>query len=132
MCGSGCHWGGRRGRGDPPLPRSSILLAILAFPIALTVGAGAAQEASPGPSPSPAATPTPAIIADYVAAPNAHDPERVAALYADAAVVEQAVRGGDVFRGRAEIAGWVAANLGGGPDLTVTTTSVILDGDRIA
>ena len=74
----------------------------------------------------------PPILADYVAALNAHEPGRVAALYAEDAVVEQAVRGCHVLRGREEIAGWVAANLQGVPDLTVTTESAIVEGDRIA
>ena len=108
----------------------SLPVADLAVTVTLASGGWrtAAEEAGPAASPvAPAA-----LVADYVAALNAHDPDRVAALYAEDAVVEQAVQGGNVFRGRAEIAGWVAANLGGVPDLTVTTESVIAEGDRVA
>ena len=74
----------------------------------------------------------PALVVDYVAALNAHDPDRVAALYTDDAVVEQAVRDGNVFRGRVEIASWISANLGGVPDLTVVTEAVIAEGEQTA
>ena len=110
--------------------RFSVLSAVLATAAALAAGTivGAAQEASPVASPAA----VPPILADYVTGLNAHEPERVAALYAEDAVVEQAVRGGNVFRGRTAIAGWIAANLRGVPDLTVTTESAIVEGDRIA
>jgi len=103
-------------------------VAILAAALASADRWALAQEADPAASP----VAEPAIVADYAAALNAHEPAEVASLYAEDAVVEQAVRGGNVFRGRAEIAGWVAANLQGVPDLTVTTESTIAEGDRIA
>ena len=74
----------------------------------------------------------PVLIEDYLAALNAHEPERVAALYAEDAVVEQAIQNGNTFVGRDEIRGWVAANVQGIPDLAVTTESVISEGQRVA
>ncbi len=55
----------------------------------------------------------------------------VAALSAEDAVVEQAVGGGNTFRGRAAIADWIAANLAAIPDLSIETHGVVLDGDRL-
>lgn len=112
------------------MSRYSPLIVVLMALTLLIAGADrlVAQEASPAPSQAD----VPAIVAEYVAALNAHDADRVAALYTDDAVVEQVVRDGNVFRGPAEITGWIAANLQGIPDLTVTTQSVITEGDRIA
>ncbi|MBW3632839.1 MAG: ester cyclase [Chloroflexi bacterium] len=87
-----------------------------------------AQEATPAIDSSAG----PALIEDYLAALNAHEPERVAALYAEDAVVEQAIERGNTFVGRDEIRGWVAANVQGIPDLDVTTESIISEGQRIA
>jgi steroid delta-isomerase-like uncharacterized protein len=103
----------------------------IAFVAAALVAGGVRAVAQDG---DPAATPAaePAIVVAYAEALNAHEPERVAALYAEDATVEQAVRDGNLFRGRAEIAAWVADNLRGVPDLTVTTESAIVEGDRIA
>ncbi len=112
------------------MPRFPLLVAVVAGAAALAAGAGraATQEASPAASPAAAQD----LVAGYAAALNAHDPDRVAALYAEDAVVAQAVRDGNVFEGRQEIRGWVAANLAGIPDLTVTTESVVAEGDRVA
>jgi steroid delta-isomerase-like uncharacterized protein len=87
-----------------------------------------AQEATPETGHSPA----PALIEDYVTALNAHEPDRVAALYAEDAVVEQAIQSGGTFVGRDEIRGWVADNMQGIPDLVVTTESTISEGEHIA
>ncbi len=46
-------------------------------------------------------------------------------------MVEQAVGGGNTFRGRAAIADWIAANLAAIPDLSIETHGVVLDGDRL-
>ncbi len=108
--------------------RFSVVVALFLVGAGLAFGGGRARSQES----SPAAADPPPIVAAYVEALNAHDPDRVAALYAEDAVVEQAVHDGDVFRGRAEIAGWVADNLGGVPDLTVTTDAVIAEGGRIA
>ncbi len=118
------------GREGMCMPRFSLLVAVLAATVTLALGTCRvmAQDASPVASPVAVA----ALIADFVAALNAHDPNRVAALYTDDAVAEQMVRGGGVFRSREEIAGLIAANLEGVPDLTVTTESAIVEGDRIA
>jgi steroid delta-isomerase-like uncharacterized protein len=112
------------------MPRISIVIATLLVAAALLGGAGRAVAQEPGPAASPEAVPT--IVAAYVEALNAHDPDRVAALYAEDAVVEQAVSGGHVFHGRAEIGAWVGDNLAGVPDLVVSTDAVIAAGDRIA
>jgi steroid delta-isomerase-like uncharacterized protein len=101
-----------------------VLSVVLATLSPAAVRPVAAQEATPDAAPD--------LIADYDAALNAHDADAVAALFAENAVVEQAVQGGNVFQGRAEIRGWVAANLSGIPDLRVTTESVIAAGDRAA
>jgi len=75
--------------------------------------AGRAEERDP------TARFSPLIDVLAVAALNAHDLDRVAALCAEVAVVERAVRGGGIFRDRAEITAWLAANLRGVPDLLV-------------
>jgi len=112
------------------MPRLSLLVAVLAAAVALVMGTWrvVAQDATPAASP----VAVPVLIADYVAALNAHDPNRVAALYTDDAVAEQMVRDGGVFRGREEIAGLIASNLEGVPDLVVTPAATIVEGDRIA
>ena len=74
----------------------------------------------------------PAIIDDYVAALNAHDPDAFAALHTEDAVFEQVVKDGLVFRGREEIRGWLVANIHAAPDFSIATDAVIADGDRIA
>jgi hypothetical protein len=81
-----------------------------------------------------AATPTveSAGVAASRAALNAHEPERLAALDAEDAKVEQAVANGNVFRDREEIGDWVADNLPGVPGLSVSTGSTVVEGDRIA
>ena len=81
-----------------------------------------------------AATPTVelAAVAAHMAALNAHEPERVAARYAEDAKVEQAVANGNVLRDLKEVGGWVANNLVGVPDLAVSTESTVVEGDRIA
>ncbi len=71
------------------------------------------------------------FVATYVDALSAHDGEAVAALYAEGAVVTQAVEGGATFTGREEIAGWVNDNVGGLPDLTVTAGNVATSGDIV-
>jgi steroid delta-isomerase-like uncharacterized protein len=102
----------------------SLMVLLAAFApsnVALPV---TAQEATP--------VAAPAIVSELQAALNAHDADAAAALYAEDAVVTQAVRDGNVFTGREQIRRWIAANLGGVPDLTVTTDTVIAEGDRIA
>ncbi len=47
-------------------------------------------------------------------------------------MVEQAVSGGNTFRGRAAITGWVTTNLAAIPDLAIETRGVVVNGDRLA
>jgi steroid delta-isomerase-like uncharacterized protein len=77
-------------------------------------------------------TQTPAVLANYVAALNDHNPEGAAAAYTGDAVVTQAVLNGSTFTGREQIAGWVSDNLAGLPDLEVTIGTVVHAGDVLA
>lgn len=74
----------------------------------------------------------PAIVSAYAAALNAHDADALVALYADDAIVDQAIQNGLVLRGREAIRGWIAVNLTAVPDLRITTEQVIAQGDQIA
>lgn len=112
------------------MPRFPFLVPVLVVAAALGASAWRAVANEAGPAASPVAVPSP--VGAFEAALNAHDPGRVAALYAEDAIVEQAVQDGGVFRGREEITAWVAANLQGVPDLTVTTESTVAEGDRVA
>ena len=105
-----------------PLVACAPLVAMVA-----AVSPGRAQDSTPESMPNGA----PGLVDAYVAALNAHDPARVAALYAEDATVEQMVQDGSHLRGRAAIQDWVASNLQGVPDLTVTTESVIAQGKQI-
>ena len=105
-----------------PLVACALLVAMVA-----AVSPGRAQDSTPESMPNGA----PGLVDAYVAALNAHDPARVAALYAEDATVEQMVQDGSHLRGRAAIQDWVASNLQGVPDLTVTTESVIAQGKQI-
>jgi steroid delta-isomerase-like uncharacterized protein len=109
-----------------PMRRSMLVIALLAL-ATLLGGAGrtVARDATPQ-------TATPELIAAYESALNAHDPEAVAALYTDDATVTEAVQDGSTFNGRDAIEAWIAANFAGIPDLTVTTESVVSEGNRIA
>ncbi len=110
-------------RYSPFIVGACLLITVIALP-----GLSRAQEATPEID----ASTGPALIEEYLAALNAHQPGRVAALYAEDAVVEQAIENGNTFAGREEIREWVAANLQAIPDLEVTTESVISEGRRVA
>jgi steroid delta-isomerase-like uncharacterized protein len=82
------------------------------------VGMAAAQDASPAAS----ATALADLLAAYHAAWNAHDDgSQVAALFTADGTYED-VPAGLVLHGPDEIAGYVAANFAGFPDVTLTTT----------
>ncbi|MFN8590202.1 MAG: nuclear transport factor 2 family protein [Thermomicrobiales bacterium] len=76
--------------------------------------------------------PSPPLVADYAAALNDHDLDGLVALYADDAIVDQAIQNGLVFRGHDAIRGWLAANLDAVPDLAISTEQVIAQGNQIA
>ena len=110
--------------------RLSSLVSVLAVAAVLVAGTvlAAAQEATP--TASPVALPPP--LDEIAAAWNAHDPQRIAALYTDDAFVTEEVLGGPTFRGRAEIAAWAEANFAGVPDLQLEVRSGFVAGDRAA
>ena len=110
--------------------RLSVLVSVLAVAAVLAAGTAlaAAQDASP--AASPVALPPP--LDEVAAAWNARDPQRIAALYTDDAVVEEAVLGAPTFRGRAEIAAWAEANFAAIPDLRLEVRSGFVAGDRAA
>jgi steroid delta-isomerase-like uncharacterized protein len=111
------------------MPRSAVPVSILALLVLLfgTVALTAAQDATP-PATSAGAT----VVDAYVAALNAGDADRVAALYAEDAVVTLIVHDGATMHGREVIRDMVAANLQGMSDLVVTTDETIVAGDRVA
>ncbi len=74
----------------------------------------------------------PEVIETYVAALNAHDPERAARCYTEDAEVRQAVQLGNTFTGREQIADWVRDNLGGLPDLKVTIRHMVEGNGSVA
>ena len=105
--------------------RTVVALVVLAVSVLAGTNAVVAQEGTPE---SDGAS----LIAAYEAAFNAQDAAGVAALYAEDAVVTQAVQNGEVFEGRDAIHGWVADNLAAIPDLTLTTEAVVTEGGSIA
>ena len=83
-----------------------------------SVGMAAAQDASPTADTAALAD----LLAAYDAGWNAHDDgSQVAALFTTDGTYED-VPAGLVLQGREEIAGYVAANFTGFPDVTLTTT----------
>jgi steroid delta-isomerase-like uncharacterized protein len=75
------------------------------------VDARAAQDATPAPGRLP--DPLAAVVAAWAA----HDPDAIAALYAEDATLSEAVIDGPLLAGRAAIRAWAAANFAGFPDL---------------
>ena len=71
------------------------------------------------------------LVTDLIAAWNAHDVERVAALYAPD-YEEKDVAQTDSLRGRDGIRRTVLLYLRAFPDLQVTLTDVVVDGNRAA
>ncbi len=68
----------------------------------------------------------------WVAAWNAHDPQRVASFYTEDAVVESGFAGEVVARGRDQIAdGFVAGNFAAIPDWRFETRSAHATADRV-
>ena len=65
------------------------------------------------------------------AAWNAHDPDAVAALFAEDAIVRE-VGGAGESRGRAAVRARAAALLGAFPDLHLERVELVVDGDRHA
>lgn len=81
-----------------------------------------------------AATPAaqPPVLEELVAAWNAHDPQRVAALYTEDAVVEVGFAGEIIAEGRDAIANeFVAANLAAIPDWQFETRAAYEAGDYL-
>ncbi len=99
-------------------------LAVLAAP--LFAGKASAHDATP------TSESEPAVITAYTEAIGAHDAAAVVALYTEDAVVVQAVGSGGTFKGPDAIRAWVSDNLAAIPDLTMTTESVVVEGDRLA
>ncbi len=100
---------------------------MLAVPLlALALGPRVvAQEATPA-----AALPPP--LDEVLAAWNAHDPQRLAALYAEDAVVEVRIASNQVFHGPEQVAAWAAGNFAAVPDLRFEIGRVLVAGDRVA
>ncbi len=99
---------------------------VLAVPL-LAVGLGprvTAQEATPAPLPPP--------LDELLAAWNAHDPQRLAALYAEDAVVDVRIASNQVFRGPDEVAAWAAGTFAAVPDLRFEIGRAFVAGDLVA
>jgi steroid delta-isomerase-like uncharacterized protein len=76
----------------------------------------------------------PAPVDAWAAAWAERDPAKIAALYAEDAVLSEAVIDGDRREGRAAIEEWLEANFAGFPDLALAPRSVFVspDGDAAA
>ena len=97
--------------------RRAMVGAMLAGGVVLTTGRiGAAQEATPAVAESGGAA-LPAPLDAVVAAWDAHDPDAIAALYHEDAILSEAVIDGPVLDGREAIREWATANFAGFPDL---------------
>ncbi len=66
------------------------------------------------------------------ATPTSESEPAVITAYTEDAVVVQAVGNGGTFKGPDAIRAWVSDNLAAIPDLTMTTESVVVEGDRLA
>ena len=107
------------------MPRAVPFLLAVAL-LAVTVGSRvAAQEATP----TTDAAALPAPFDELIAAWNGHDPQRLAALYADETVVEWKTAGGPTFRDPDEVAGWAAGTFAAVPDLRFETGAAFVAGD---
>jgi steroid delta-isomerase-like uncharacterized protein len=74
----------------------------------------------------------PAIVVAYGAAWSSHDPNQVAALYADDAQFEEVVAGGAVTRNRAELTAYLNDLFAAFPDFTLTPTAGFAADDHVA
>ncbi len=102
------------------MARLSILIATLVLVVSTPFAT--AQEATPAA--------LPLFFKELVAAWNAHDAQRVVAIYATDAVVEEAVLGSPVRRGSDEITAWVEANFAALPDLRIEPRAGYVTDDR--
>ncbi len=114
--------------------RRTMIGTVLAGGAVLATGRlGAAQDATPEAAGSGGAA-LPAPLDAVVAAWDAHDPDAIAALYHEDAVLSEAVIDGPVLEGREAIRQWATANFAGFPDLHLDPRGgfVSADGSRAA
>jgi steroid delta-isomerase-like uncharacterized protein len=114
-------WEDRMGRRSPVL----VSFAVVGFALLAMLGAATAQEATPE-------VVFPAPLDRFAAAWEARDPDAIAALYADDAVLTEAVLGSDTWTGPEEIREWAANNFAGFPDLALVASNAFVSGDHAA
>ena len=96
---------------------------------ALLLAAGQRPTALAAQDSTPAALPPP--LDELLAAWNGHDSRRLAALYAEDAVVEEMILGSPVHRGPEEVAAWAEVQFAGLPDLRFEVGRAFAAGDRL-
>lgn len=104
-------------------PWSLVLVVVAGLGmLAAAAGIAAGQEGTPVPLEPP--------LDRMQAAWAARDPAAIAALYAEDAVLTEAVVDGPVLRGRDAIRQWAEANFAGFPDLMLEPRSALATPDR--